>query len=169
MYYNVLMNIDAFRKALYVRYLDKIQTWELDRDLIDWFTMEGVKFVNLRARGVAKAPEGFFEVVHEGEDCVYRQITKSYKESVEISGYSRIGYEDPNYNENVYVYFDYRESFYFLGKNGKLEKFSTQRFLINKYPKLKKALRMQIKYNNWGDMPLVIWCKNIMNYVESAK
>lgn len=175
MYYNVLMNIDAYRKALYVRYQDKVQTWELDRDLIDWFTImdwltgQPVKYVNLKGRGVKKAPEGFMEVIHEGEDCIFRQVVKSYRESVEISGYNRIGYEDRNYNENVFVFFDYKETFYFLGRDGKLEKFSSQRFLLNKYPKLKKALRMQIKNNNWGDMPLKIWCKNIMNYVESAK
>ena len=167
-YHNVQMNIDAFRRALYVRYQDKIQTWELDRDLIDWFTLGDVKFVNLRARGVEKAPEGFFEVIHEGEDCIYRQVTKSYQESVTVNSYSRLGYEDPNYNENVFVFFDFRESFYFQAKGGKLEKFSSQRFLVNKYPKLKKALRMQIKLNNWGGFSFDNWCRVIMDYVERA-
>ena len=168
-YDNVLMNIDAFRQALYVRYQDKIQTWELDRSQIDWFTMGNRKFVNLRKQGIKKAPEGFLQVVYEGKECVYKQVVKSYKESLEISGYSRIGYEDPNYNDKVYVYFEYRENFYFLDKDGKFEKFSSRNYLVKKHPELKKPLRLQIKYNNWGEVPFDIWCNNIMTYIESAK
>ena len=165
-YDNVLMNVDAFRQALYVRYEDRIQTWELDRDLIDWAMFGNVKIVNLRKQGVAKAPEGFFEVVHEGRECIYRQVTKTYKESLEVSGYNRIGYEDPKYNENIFVYFEFHERFYFLDKKGKFERFNSKNYLIKKHPELKKQLKNQIKYNNWGDQPLIVWCKVIMDYVE---
>lgn len=169
LYQDVTMNIDAFRQVLCVRYENRIQTWELDRNLVEWAMFGDKKVVNLRACGISKAPEGFFEVIHEGKECVYRQVNKNYVESLSASGYSRIGYEDPDYNENIFVFFAYSESFYFLDKNGKFEKFSSRNYLIKKHPELKKPLRAQIKSNRWGDLPLDLWCKLVMNYIESAK
>lgn len=98
MYDNVLMNLDAARQSVYVRYQGNVQTWELDRKLVDYLTLGDTRFINLRSMGIASAPEGFFEVLREdsGGLCL-RQVKKIYRESVEISGYSRIGYFDPDF------------------------------------------------------------------------
>ncbi|MBQ9184919.1 MAG: hypothetical protein IJ151_03480 [Bacteroidales bacterium] len=134
-YRNILMNIDANRQAVYARFANRMQIWELDRDLIEWLTLDNTKFLNLRYYGVKKAPEGFFEVLREGpEGYNLRQVTKSYRESIEINGYYRIGYEDPDYNNKIFVFFSFKEQFFFVDKNWKLEKFGSLAKLFKKHP-----------------------------------
>ena len=133
-YDDINLNIDAARQAVYTRFQNRIQVWELDRDLVEWLEIEGTKFVNLRAMGVKKAPEGFFEVLRDGEEMALRQITKVYRESIEINGYYLIGYSDPNYNDKIFAFYEQKEVFYFLNKKGGLEKFRSIKKLAKKHP-----------------------------------
>lgn len=136
-YKNIQMNIDAARQAVYVRFQNNSQTRELDRTLVEWLTMDNFKFLNLRALGVKKAPEGFFKVLREGpEGFNLMQVTKTYRESVQINGYYRIGYEDPEYNDKVYIFYQYDERFFFLDHNGKLSKFGSMNSLFRKHPNI---------------------------------
>jgi len=168
-YDNINLNIDAYRQALYVRYANRIQIWELDRDLVEWFTMGKAKYVNLRAMGYDNVPAGFYEVVYDGDACVYKQVTKALRESVEINGYYRIGYEDPNYNNKIFTFFEHRESFWYKDAKGKVERFKKKSFIINKYPAQKKAIKRLIKERHWDDLPLDIWCKAVMKSIEDQK
>ena len=67
LYRDISLNIDACEGELQVRPMEKVSAVVVFTDQVAWFTMGGKRFVNLRYLGWKDAPEGFFEVVRDGE------------------------------------------------------------------------------------------------------
>lgn len=167
-YYDVLLNVDAARQALYVHYGNSYLPWDLGRQQVEWFTFRGHKFVNLRDFGYPDAPEGFLETLYEGKECVYRQILKVYLESVDHNRYYRIGYEDPDFNESLLGFYEHREYYWYKDADGNLQKFRSRKFLLKKHPAQRKALKRQIKQAKWDTLPMDKYCTEVMLFIENS-
>ena len=121
MYRDVSLNIDACKGELQVRPMEKATAVVVFTDQVAWFTMGGKSFVNLQYLGWKDAPEGFFEVIRDGETPLLRQVEKTLRFDGTNGGASQIGYTDPDFNPSIPNFFMLRETFYAL-EQGKLVK-----------------------------------------------
>ena len=122
LYRDIFLNIDAVSGELQARPVDGVIAVVLVTDQVAWFTMGEKPFVNLRYLGWPEAPEGYFEVVRDGETPLLRRVSKTLRTDSNGSSYA-IGYEDPDYDYTVNNYFRFQETFYAL-EQGKLKKIS---------------------------------------------
>ena len=123
LYRNISLNIDACEGELQVRPMEKVSAVVVFTDQVAWFTICEKRFVNLRYLGWKDAPEGFFEVVRDGETPLLRQVEKAMRFDAASGGYSQIGYVDPNFSTQVSNFFLLTETFYALEK-GQIVKIS---------------------------------------------
>ena len=125
LYRDISLNVDAARGELQVRPLEKASAMVVFRDQVAWFTMGPKTFVNLRYLGWKDAPEGFFEVVRDGETPLLRRVEKPSASTGPTAAYM-IGhrYDDPDdYNSQIHNFFYRSETLYALEK-GQLRKIS---------------------------------------------
>lgn len=120
-YDNVLVNVDAYSGELLVCPQEGVGTVVAYRDQVAWFTMDGVLFVNLRYLGYPEAPEGYFEVLVDGQVPLLRQVVKRLRSDGGTHNGDAIGYDDPQYDADVPTYF-LREERYFALEDGRLVK-----------------------------------------------
>ena len=122
LYRDIFLNVDAVSGELQARPVDGVIAVVLVTDQVAWFTMGDKPFVNLRYLGWPEAPEGYFEVVRDGETPLLRRVSKTLRTDSNGSSYA-IGYEDPDYDYSTNNYFLFQETFYAL-EQGKLKRIS---------------------------------------------
>ena len=126
LYEDVDLNVDAFAGELQVRPVRTSSAVVAYRDQVAWFTMGEKLFVNLRYLGWTKAPEGYFEVVRDGQEPLFRVVRKTIK--YYSGGFPpNLGYEDTDYDPDVPNYFHMDEEFFVL-ENGELRKLRSRAF-----------------------------------------
>ena len=145
LYRDILVNVNAHTRDLLVKQSESFLHVMVERAHTDWFTMGGKMYVNLFARGVGGAAEGYYEVIHEGHSAaLYKRIEKIIRNDANNKNGAAIGYDDPNYNERVYDYFANRLQYFFL-KDGSWIQVKDISDLVKCYPARKKELRHFVK------------------------
>ena len=123
LYKNVYLNVDAYQGELEVRPLENTSAMVVFRDQVAWFTMGPKTFVNLRYLGYADAPEGFYEVLRDGEIPLLLRVDKQIRFDGNNGGLNMIGGDNENYNSQIHNFFYRNETLYALEK-GQLRKIS---------------------------------------------
>ena len=123
LYKDVYLNVDAQEGELQVRPVEKATAMVVFRDQVAWFTMGPKLLVNLRYLGWEKVPEGYYEVIRDGETPLLRQVEKKLRFAGNGEGYLQIGYLDDQYDSQIPNFFQLNENFYALEK-GQLKKIS---------------------------------------------
>ena len=123
LYKNVYLNVDAYQGELEVRPLENTSAMVVFRNQVAWFTMGPKTFVNLRYLGYADAPEGFYEVLRDGEIPLLLRVDKQIRFDGNNGGLNMIGGDNENYNSQIHNFFYRSETFYALEK-GQLRKIS---------------------------------------------
>ena len=123
LYKNVYLNVDAYQGELEVRPLENTSAMVVFRDQVAWFTMGPKTFVNLRYLGYADAPEGFYEVLRDGEIPLLLRVDKQIRFDGNNGGLNMIGGDNENYNSQIHNFFYRSETLYALEK-GQLRKIS---------------------------------------------
>ena len=122
-YEGVLVNVDAYEQNVFIKPAETRMSVTLDRDHVDYVTMGGVKFVNLRKKGYQELPEGYFKVVHETPDyTVYCRLDKHVVSDMTMSGAG---------NGTIFDTFETHYAYY-IEKDGRvtpMRKVRTRRFL----------------------------------------
>ena len=121
-YYDVLLNIDACRGEVLVKNESAVMSIVLVGENIDWFSIAGSKFVRPSGKMKKSYPEGFYEILFEGEgQTLYKKVNKVFTSNTIYNNGSGIGYDDPNYDPKVINYFQYNAKYY-LEKDGVVKK-----------------------------------------------
>ncbi len=124
LYRDVSLNLDACEGELLVRAQENANAVVVFRDQVAWFTMGQSLFVNLRYLGWKEAPEGYFEVIRDGEIPLLRKRIKKLR--FDSTGRSMMIRKDAeDYHPDVKNYFDAKDSYYALEK-GTLKKISNR-------------------------------------------
>lgn len=123
LYRDVLLNIDACRMELLCRYSNDVSPVILNRQDVQYARLGGSLFINLNNLGYGSAPEGYFELIKDGEAPVLKQVKKIYRSDSRIHNGEDIGYYDSNYRDNVTNYFRREEKFYTI-KDGEIKRIS---------------------------------------------
>ena len=129
-YDRVLLNVDSYRMQLLVKASPDLSAAEVYRDQVAWFTMNGRKFVNLRYIGYENAPEGFFELIRDGETPLLIQVRKDFQSMPGNQNGGAIGYYDPDYDPSVITFFQQRK-YYYMISNGNVLKIRKKAFEKN--------------------------------------
>lgn len=167
LYRGVSINIDAAAQEALVRPGGHVVSVALPADMVDYLTMDGVKFVNLHKKYQA-LPSGFYEVLYAGKNSVYKRVMKRMNSSVESVNGSPIGYDDPYYRNDVFEYFEYKADYYFQDEAGKISKIRRKRDLIRKFPDKKRAIR---RYANetgisGSSTSYDVYCQQVLKFAE---
>ena len=162
-YRNLIVNYNVNLQSLEVRSPESPLTRTYDTDDVDWFIRDGVKYINLRKEG-HDVKEGFFEIVYDGKDKIYRRIDKSIDVNT-FSNIVNIGYTDPNYDDSIISFFNFKESWYLESGDGELFPFKNSRFLFKKYPGSKRIAKARLPYFNESDH--AFWYSTLMTYIEN--
>ena len=122
-YTDVLLNVDAYEQELLTRASAGSAEVTLLRDYVEWFEIDGERFVNLEREGlVTNAEPGFYIEKRTGDIPVYYRVIKYITSNVSNNnGYSGIGYDDENYRSEVIDCFLIKRQYYTI-RNGKLKK-----------------------------------------------
>ena len=141
-YYDVLVNIDAYRQRALVRMSGSPMAVSLAPAQTPSITAGGRHFVGI---GPGEAlPEGFYEVFGSGPEHVYKHIEKRLNSSTSYVNGSTIGYLDDNYRNDVTRYFALLKSYYFQDAQGNFSRFKGRGALIRKFPDRKKKIRQAL-------------------------
>ena len=108
--------MDAYQCELEVRPLENTSAMVVFRDQVAWFTMGPKTFVNLRYLGYADAPEGFYEVLRDGEIPLLLRVEKQIRFDGNNGGLNMIGGDNENYNSQIHNFFYRNETLYALEK-----------------------------------------------------
>ena len=120
-YEDVNMNFNSHTQEALVRESQFTAPIVLESSLLPWFWMGGINYVNLRMAGFEDAPEGYFQVLSDGNKTYYFQRRKLFvREPGNHNGPKGIGYNDPNYRDNIISYF-YQQDSYYIVKRGQLK------------------------------------------------
>lgn len=131
-YRDVLLNIDALAQRALVQIGSTPFAVALPPALTPSLTIGGRNFEGF---GPDEAlPEGFYEVLGQGPERVYKHVIKVLNSSVGNHNGDTIGYVDPNYRSEVMRHFAIHRSYYFRDREGNFSRIRNRRALIRKFP-----------------------------------
>ena len=114
LYRDVLLNIDASRQELQVKLNESVAPVVLYENHVPYCSIEGTRYVNLRTLGYDTAPEGYFQIIRDGEKPLLLQVKKVFSSGTGNHNGDEIGYIDPNYNTKLVNYFAKQHHYYML-------------------------------------------------------
>lgn len=121
LYEDVLMKVDAVEQKLVVKMDKTAAATSPDTRQVEWFRIGSDLYVNLRYQGIPDAPEGFFKVLVDADPAVLQQISKRMYSKAGNHNGDKIGYFDPNYDDQLTTYFAYVSRWWLLS-DGKLDR-----------------------------------------------
>lgn len=150
LYRNVYLNINASLQRVLLSSSPTSPQLELKTSDVDYITMDGVRFDNLRNQGYTDVPEGFYELLHSGKYKFYKRIDKSLRSSFEtVNGQAFIGYYDPLYRNDVYDYFYCEPSFYLVDEQGTVSRIKNRSQVAKLYTGKRSELKKYL-YNRFS-------------------
>ena len=164
-YHNLLVNYNSHLQTLETRQEKSPLTRTYDADDVEWFIRDGVKYINLKKAGY-DVEEGFYEIVYEGQEVLYRRIDKSLETNTFSNNIMNIGYDDPLYRDNVNQFFNFKEAFFLSSGNGAIVRIKNHRVIYKRHPGSKKLARENLPYYNETDH--AFWYRRLMELIENS-
>jgi hypothetical protein len=167
-YEGLSLNIDAARQDLLVKTPSGNAEKVLTREYVERFRMGGRLFLNLRNCYGPAAPEGYWEVLHDGRAKVVKQVVRLYQQDLNGNLRAEMGYDDPNYRSNVYYVFTYQSRTCYIAEDGTITPIRRRSQLLNFYKDRKRDINRHISsLENAGTLDLEHFCKAVVQYAES--
>ncbi|MBQ8069441.1 MAG: hypothetical protein IJ202_01140 [Bacteroidales bacterium] len=165
-YRDFLVNYNCNLQVLEVRQEKSPLTRTYDADDIEWFTMGERTFVNLAKKGYS-VPNGFFEVIYEGKENLYRRIDKPLEVNTSTNFAVNIGYTDPGYRDNVVEYFNFKESWYLEEEEGSVYSFRKNNIFFKKHPGSRRIANRNLPVYSESDH--AVWFRSLMEMIEKQE
>lgn len=169
MYYNLQLNVDAARQELVVRNVVGHGGKVLAREFVEWFTLDGRRFLNLQALSGPQAPSGYWEVLHDGKTQFLRRITKTLVKDLGGEKRQMTGEGEP-YDLRIHETFVRDVAYCLITETGQLVPVRSKSQIRKLYPDLRKDIRRHVasleeRFNR--SMSLEEYGREVLNYVES--
>lgn len=142
LYHDVLINVDAHAQRVLVQLPSSPFSVTLAPDLVSSFTMDGRRFEGVGPDGVL--PEGFYEIIGDGTERVYKRVDKPLQSSVNNVNGKPIGYYDKNYRADAISFFAMKRTYYFRDAKGSFSRLSGKSSLLKHFPERKSELRKAV-------------------------
>ena len=115
-YQHVDLNIDAALHALQVRDKDGGVVYLLDPAKVEMLRIGNDDF-RYFPEG-SPLPEGWYQILFEGNEALYFRIDRTLEQSMQRPSAHILGYEDPDYKENVFNYFATKKRWWHIDAEG---------------------------------------------------
>lgn len=167
-YGNLLLNVDASRQDLLVKTPSGSSEKVLSRDLVTQFTMDGRRFLNLQKVYGPAVPDGYWEVIYDGQAKVVRQVRRNLRQDLDGTFRMQIGYDISTYRSNVYQTFLFEEVFCYVGEDGSISPIRRRSQLLKFYKDRKREINRHIsRQEAGGRLDFASFCKAVLSYAES--
>ena len=143
-YVGIPLNIDAMAQRLLVQLSNGAFAISLTPDQVSSFEVEGHRFVGV-GPGTKDLSEGFYEVFGPGPEHVYKRVNKQIAPNTHNVNGEAIGYEDPDYRDNLTSYYAISTSYYFRDRGGRVSRFRGREALIGKFGDRKREVRKAVR------------------------
>ena len=160
-YYGISFKINAHTQRAHV----KLATTPLSVEITPG-RLSAIETGDRRFEGFgpdAALPEGFYEVFGTGTERIYKLVRKELSSSLTDVNGDPIGYNDPNYRENVFQYFSFRTFYYFRDAEGQIKRIKSIGALIRQFPERKRELRRAVNQAGYGRKRFDDACRLILN------
>lgn len=162
-YDDVFVNIDAVAGLALVRKGDNPVAVALRPETVSSIVVDGRVFVGI-GDGDQGLPRGFYEVLGDGPEKVYKHVSKRLLASSQSMNGDPIGYYDPAYNPDLNNFYGITKTYYFVDGEGRVSRFRGKGELRRKFPERRKEIRKALSSAGL-DMPGVdfdTYCKELL-------
>ncbi len=168
-YSGVPLNVDAARQELLIRNLVGKEGKVLSREFVEWFTLEGRRFVNLQALSGPQAPSGYWEVLSDGKAKFLRQVSKTLLKDYNGGKRQMIGPGEP-YDIRIHETFVRDVAYCVITEAGELVPVRSKKQVRILFPARRREIRRHIaaleeRFNR--SMSLEEYGVEVLKYVES--
>lgn len=169
LYRNLSLNVDAARQELLVRNAVGQDGKVLSREFVDWFSLDGRRFVNLASRFGQDAPSGYWEVLSDGKTKFLRRVTKTLLKDYNGEKRQMIGPGEP-YDSRIHETFVRDVAYCVITEAGELIPVRSKSQIRNLFPAQRKEIRRHIvaleeRFNR--SMGLEEYGVEVLKYVEA--
>ena len=167
-YDDVLLNIDAARQDLLVRIPNSVIEKVVDERYTESFTIGDIRFLNLRFLCGETAPEGYWQVLHDGPIRFLLQVYKRKEQDLEGSKGNQTGYDGP-YRDKVILIYTRQVAYCCLREDGTVVPVRRRRDLLKMFePSLRREIRRHVNRREGdGMIGFELYCTEVLQYVES--
>lgn len=141
-YCDIPFNIDAVAQRLLVRVGDSQVAVSVPPSRVSAIDLGERHFRGVGPDG--PLPEGFYEVIGNGPEQVYKNVSKVLNSSPDNVNGDAIGYRDPNYRTDVSRYFALRRNYYFRDAGGQFRRIKGKSALLRCLGPRKKEVRQAL-------------------------
>lgn len=141
-YCDIPFNIDAVAQRLLVRVGDSQVAVSVPPSRVSAIDLGERHFRGVGPDG--PLPEGFYEVIGNGPEQVYKNVSKVLNSSPDNVNGDAIGYRDPNYRTDVSRYFAIRRNYYFRDAGGQFRRIKGKTALLRCLGPRKKEVRQAL-------------------------
>ena len=134
LYYDVLVNIDAVTGEALVRKSDSPIAISLPSSEVSLIKTADAIFEGIGPDDPSLLPEGFYEVLGDGPEKVYKRVTKKLQTNTQNMNGDPIGYYDPNYNFQLTNYYGILRTYYFKDADGVFTRIKGKKALLRQFP-----------------------------------
>jgi len=169
MYHGLALNVDAARQELLVRQAAGQGGKVLSRAFVEWFSLDGRRFVNLQALSGPQAPAGYWEVLFDGKTRFLRQVSKTLHKDFNGEKRQMIGEGEP-YDLRIHDTFVRDVRYCLLTEAGQVVPVRSKSQIRNLFPEQRKDIRRHVaalenRFNR--SMSLEEYGMEVLKYVEA--
>ena len=143
LYYDVALNVDAARQELVVRNVVGQGGKVLAREFVEWFSLDGRRFLNLQLLFGRQAPSGYWEVIYDGKTQFLRRVTKTLLKDANGEKRQMIGEGEP-YDHRIHETFVRDVAYCLLTESGQVVPARSKSQIRNAFPAQRKEIRRHI-------------------------
>ncbi|MBR6183954.1 MAG: hypothetical protein IKQ76_05225 [Bacteroidales bacterium] len=160
-YYGISFRINAHTQRTHVKLASTPLAVEIAPERISSIVTDGRRFEGFGPD--AALPEGFYEVFGTGPERIYKLVQKDISSSLHDVNGDQIGYNDPDYRNDIYRYFSFQTFYYFRDAEGQLKRIKGMGALLRQFPERKRELRQAVKQAGYGRKRFDDACRLILN------
>lgn len=143
-YGGLSLNINANTQELLLLRKGDAVAMQVERDKVEWFTVNDSTYVNLNSLGYDDMPRGYYKVLYNGSAILFERIDKTLQSRTDNCNGAVIGYTDPHYNPAVTLCFAKERTYWFL-KDGEFVRLKKKKDIKQIYPDRMRAVRKIVR------------------------
>lgn len=163
-YYDVPLNLDAVAQRTLVLVPGSQVAVALPPSRVESIDSGNLHFVGITGGGPLR--EGFYQVLGDGEQKIYRSVHKHLATSTDNVNGELIGYYDNNYRYDVQRYFEIKSEYWFRHPDGQFTRIRNKSALFRCFGSRRRELRRAAEAQNIDRLSFDKYCMVVLKLAE---